>query len=293
MLSSPRERVASASTSCTPWVSWRTTRTSPISASRAIRPGRTALGNRSEWSRSCRSGLGTAQRASRRCGRTWPGSRRRDRTSSWIDGTRPALSNLSAFSARIELFTASSGQDPRMTSQTDTVAADLDDTEIETPPAAPFTRFAAEFLGTFALVFIGFGATLYSGVLLNPDESLRLLSWGVALLVVIALFGHVSGGHFNPAVTLGSAITGRTSWSDVLDYWVGQLLGGAAAAGLLYVTIPSGLATAVGAASQKEMFTKNASGFGEHSVVGQLTTGAVTTEVVQVLLIEKIGRAHV
>jgi len=178
-----------------------------------------------------------------------------------------------------------------MTSQTDTVAADLDDTEIETPPAAPFTRFAAEFLGTFALVFIGFGATLYSGVLLNPDESLRLLSWGVALLVVIALFGHVSGGHFNPAVTLGSAITGRTSWSDVLVYWVGQLLGGAAAAGLLYVTIPSGLATAVGAASQKEMFTKNASGFGEHSVVGQLTTGAVTTEVVQVLLIETVATA--
>src|SRR5699024_2470525 len=106
-----------------------------------------------------------------------------------------------------------------------------------------------------------------------------------------ALFGHVSGGHFNPAVTLGSAITGRTSWSDVLVYWVGQLLGGAAAAGLLYVTIPSGLATAVGAASQKEMFTKNASGFGEHSVVGQLTTGAVTTEVVQVLLIETVATA--
>src|SRR5699024_10938879 len=195
----PRVRAASASTSCNPWTSSRTTRTSPSSGSRAIGPAPTERETPSEWSRSCRSGLRTAQRTSRRCGRTWPGSGRRDRTSSWTDGTRPALSNLSAFSARIELFTASSGQDSRMTSQTDTVAADLDGTEIETPPAAPFTRFAAEFLGTFALVFIGFGATLYSGVLLNPDESLRLLSWGVALLVVIALFGHVSGGHFNPA----------------------------------------------------------------------------------------------
>ncbi|WP_277051355.1 MIP/aquaporin family protein [Ruania albidiflava] len=178
-----------------------------------------------------------------------------------------------------------------MTSQTDTVAVDLDDTELETPPAGLFTRFAAEFLGTFILVFIGFGVTLYAGVLLNPDETLRLLSWGVALLVVVALFGRVSGGHFNPAVTLGAAITGRTSWPDVLVYWVGQLVGAAAAAGLLYLTIPSGLPTAVGAASQKAMFTKNASGFGEHSIVGQLTTGAVTTELVQVLLIEVVATA--
>ena len=178
-----------------------------------------------------------------------------------------------------------------MTSQTDTVAVDFDDSELETPPAGLFTRFAAEFLGTFILVFIGFGVTLYAGVLLNPDETLRLLSWGVALLVVIALFGRVSGGHFNPAVTLGAAITGRTSWPDVLVYWVGQLAGGAAAAGLLYLTIPSGLPTAVGAGSQKAMFTKVASGFGEHSIVGQLTTGAVTTELVQVLLIEVVATA--
>ncbi|WP_022917681.1 MIP/aquaporin family protein [Ruania albidiflava] len=178
-----------------------------------------------------------------------------------------------------------------MSSQTDTVAVDLDDTELETPPAGLFTRFAAEFLGTFILVFIGFGVTLYAGVLLNPDETLRLLSWGVALLVVIALFGRVSGGHFNPAVTLGAAITGRTSWPDVLVYWVGQLAGGAAAAGLLYLTIPSGLPTAVGAASQKAMFTKVASGYGEHSIVGQLTTGAVTTELVQVLLVEVVATA--
>src|SRR5690625_2588763 len=189
------------------------------------------------------------------------------------------------------LFTASSRRDFRMTSQTHTVAVDFDDSELETPPAGLFTRFAAEFLGTFILVFIGFGVTLYAGVLLNPDETLRLLSWGVALLVVIALFGRVSGGHFNPAVTLGAAITGRTSWPDVLVYWVGQLAGGAAAAGLLYLTIPSGLPTAVGAGSQKAMFTKVASGFGEHSIVAQLTTGAVTTELVQLLLIEVVSTA--
>ena len=178
-----------------------------------------------------------------------------------------------------------------MSSQTDTVAVDLDDTELETPPAGLFTRFAAEFIGTFVLVFIGFGVALYTGVTVNPDESLRLLSWGVALLVAIALFGHVSGGHFNPAVTLGSAITGRTAWRDVLVYWVGQLLGAAAAAGLLFLTIPGGLPTAAGAQSQQAMFTTNASGFGEHSMVGRVSSGAVSTDLVPVLLIETVATA--
>ncbi len=180
-----------------------------------------------------------------------------------------------------------------MTSQTDMVddLDDLDDHHTDRPTAGLFTRFAAETLGTFLLVFIGFGVALYTGVTVNPDESLRLLSWGVALLVAVALFGHVSGGHFNPAVTLGSAITGRTAWRDVLVYWVGQLVGGAAAAGLLYLTMPTGLPTAVGAASQKAMFTTNASGFGEHSMVGRVSSGAVSVELVQVLLIETVATA--
>ena len=178
-----------------------------------------------------------------------------------------------------------------MTSQTDTV--DYDEAEVAAPVAPPslFTRFAAEFLGTFLLVFIGFGVTLYSGVITNPDESLRMLSWGVALLVAVALFARVSGGHFNPAVTLGSAIVGRTAWADVLVYWVGQLAGAAGAAGLLFLTIPAALPTAVGAGSKQAMFDANASGYGEHSMVGQLSSGQVSSDLVPVLLIEVIATA--
>ena len=178
-----------------------------------------------------------------------------------------------------------------MTSQSDTV--DYDDGAATVPVAPPslFARFAAEFLGTFLLVFIGFGVALYSGVITNPDESLRMLSWGVALLVAVALFAHVSGGHFNPAVTLGSAIVGRTAWADVLVYWVGQLAGAAGAAGLLFLTIPAALPSAVGAASKQAMFSTTASGYGEHSMVGQLSSGQVSTDLVPVLLIEVVATA--
>lgn len=178
-----------------------------------------------------------------------------------------------------------------MTSQTDTVDYDAGEATTEVAPPSLFTRFAAEFLGTFLLVFIGFGVTLYSGVITNPDESLRMLAWGVALLVAIALFARVSGGHFNPAVTLGSAIVGRTSWADVLVYWVGQLAGAAGAAGLLFLTIPAALPTAVGAGSKQAMFSSNASGYGEHSMVGQLSSGQVSSDLVPVLLIEVVATA--
>lgn len=178
-----------------------------------------------------------------------------------------------------------------MTSQTDTVDYDTGEAATDVAPPSLFSRFAAEFLGTFLLVFIGFGVTLYTGVTINPDEGLRLLSWGVALLVAVAVFGRTSGGHFNPAVTLGAAIVGRTAWPDVLVYWVGQLAGAAGAAGLLFLTIPNALPTAVGSGSREEMFTTNASGFGEHSMVGRVSSGQVSSDLVPVLLIEVVATA--
>lgn len=163
--------------------------------------------------------------------------------------------------------------------------------EPESAPAGLFTRMAAEFLGTFLVVFIGFGVALYAGITVQPDEGLRLLAWGGGVMLAVALFHSVSGGHFNPAVTLASAITGRNQWRDVVVYWVGQLLGAAAAAGLLFLTIPRALPTAVGQADTRSMFSTNASGFGEHSVVGRASNGAVSADMVQVLLIETIAAA--
>ncbi|SED66743.1 MIP/aquaporin family protein [Ruania alba] len=159
-----------------------------------------------------------------------------------------------------------------------------------TPAERPlFIRFAAEILGTFLLVFIGFGVTLYAGVTVNPDEGAKLLAWGAGVIVAIAVIGHVSGGHLNPAVTLGAALTGRISWADILPYWVAQLIGAVGAAALLFVTIPTALATASGQGSTRSMFSTNASGIGENSTLGRLSGGEVSSDLVQVLLVEAIA----
>ncbi|UFU05630.1 MIP/aquaporin family protein [Ruania halotolerans] len=154
-----------------------------------------------------------------------------------------------------------------------------------------FIRFAAEILGTFILVFIGFGVALYAGVAVNPDEGAKLLAWAAGVLVATALIGHVSGAHLNPAVTLGAAITGRISWADILPYWVAQLIGGVGAAALLFVTIPAELPTAVGQASTRSLFAPLASGIGENSALGRISDGALSTDLITVLLIEAVATA--
>ena len=98
-------------------------------------------------------------------------------------------------------------------------------------------RLGAEAFGSFAFVVVGLGLALYSG--LSQAGSLAVaLGFGLALLAAIIAVGHVSGGHFNPAVTLGAAIGGRTPWKDVVPYWLAQLVGGILAAAVLFITIP-------------------------------------------------------
>ncbi|WP_159621512.1 MIP/aquaporin family protein [Ruania rhizosphaerae] len=165
-----------------------------------------------------------------------------------------------------------------------------------TPELAPaerplLPRFGAEILGTFILVLVGFGATLYAGVTSTPDDGAKLLAWGAGAIAAIAIIGHVSGGHLNPAVSLGAAITGRISWADLLPYWVAQLIGGVGAAALLFVTVPAALPAAVGQASTRSMFTPLAGGVGENSVLGRLSDGAVSTDIVPTLLISAISTA--
>ncbi|UFU03883.1 aquaporin [Ruania suaedae] len=165
-----------------------------------------------------------------------------------------------------------------------------------TPELAPrqrllLPRFGAEVLGTFVLVLIGFGATLYAGVTATPDDGAKLLAWAAGLIAAVAVIGHISGGHLNPAVTLGAAITGRISWADLLPYWVAQLIGGVGAAALLFITVPAGLPAATGQGSTRTLFTPLTSGLGESSVLGRLSNGAVGTELVPTLLIEAVATA--
>jgi aquaporin Z len=92
---------------------------------------------------------------------------------------------------------------------------------------------AAEFLGTFVLCFLGIGAACAadSGILAVA------LAHGLAIATMGTAVGHISGGHFNPAVSFAMAITKRMKWGDMATYWMAQLLGGAAGAfsvGLLF-----------------------------------------------------------
>lgn len=91
-------------------------------------------------------------------------------------------------------------------------------------PYTLFSRLIAELFGTFMLVFGVIGAALFfapSGGALPVA-----LAVGIAVLAAAYAVGHISGGHFNPAVTLGAAAAGRMPWRDVPLYIVAQLVGG-------------------------------------------------------------------
>jgi len=88
----------------------------------------------------------------------------------------------------------------------------------------------AEFIGTFALIFIGAGAAIALGV--NHDRPVAF-AHGLTILVFIAAFGDISGGHFNPAVTTGLAAAGVFPSRRVVPYMIAQLAGAIVAAWLL------------------------------------------------------------
>ncbi|HEY6168859.1 MAG TPA: aquaporin [Verrucomicrobiae bacterium] len=79
-------------------------------------------------------------------------------------------------------------------------------------------KYIAELIGTFFLV-LTIGCTVIGGVALAP------LAIGASLMVMIFAGGHVSGGHFNPAVTLGVWIRGKCPTKDVVPYWISQVIG--------------------------------------------------------------------
>lgn len=135
-------------------------------------------------------------------------------------------------------------------------------------------KLAAEFFGTFWLVFGGCGsAVLAAGI---PELGIGYLgvslAFGLTVLTMAYAVGHISGGHFNPAVTLGLAVAGRFGWGELVQYWVAQVLGGIAGAAVLYM-IASGVAdwTAGGFATN---------GYGALSPHGYGLTSVIVAEVV-------------
>jgi aquaporin Z len=92
-----------------------------------------------------------------------------------------------------------------------------------------FRRGVAEFVGTFTLIFIGGGA----GIASHSDIVAVALANGLAIGIMVTNLGHISGGHFNPAITLGFVTTRRITLPLAVAYWVSQLLGAISAAYIL------------------------------------------------------------
>ncbi|GIG30308.1 aquaporin [Cellulomonas marina] len=155
-------------------------------------------------------------------------------------------------------------------------------------------RTGAEAFGSFVLVLLGLGIGLYASFAHAAGSLVVALGFGVGALAAIIAVGHVSGGHFNPAVTLGAAVAGRTPWKDVLPYWVAQVLGAAVAAMVVFLTIPSGLPGLVdqsGSGTPRTFFSSVANGFGEHSPLSTLSNGQVTFPLAIALLVEAVATA--
>jgi aquaporin Z len=102
-------------------------------------------------------------------------------------------------------------------------------------------RAAAEFFGTLWLVLGGCGAAVLAAAFLTPNGTLLgigflgvALAFGLTVLTMAYAVGHISGGHFNPAVTIGLWAGGRFKNSDVLPYIVAQVIGAIVAAAILY-----------------------------------------------------------
>jgi aquaporin Z len=104
-------------------------------------------------------------------------------------------------------------------------------------------KMGAEALGTFWLVFGGCGSAVFAAAF--PQLGIGFvgvsLAFGLTVLTMAYAVGHISGGHFNPAVTIGLCVGGRFPAGQIVPYWIAQIVGAVAAAGALYL-IASGKA---------------------------------------------------
>ncbi|MGB9070475.1 MAG: aquaporin Z [Candidatus Acidiferrales bacterium] len=136
-------------------------------------------------------------------------------------------------------------------------------------------RAAAEFFGTFWLVFGGCGAAVLDAAFPNLGIGFLgvALAFGLTLLTMAFAIGHISGCHLNPAVTLGLVAGRRFPISELLPYWIAQVIGAIAAAGVLFI-IASGKA----GFSLSGGFASN--GYAEHSPGDYSLPACLVAEVV-------------
>lgn len=151
-------------------------------------------------------------------------------------------------------------------------------------------KLGAEFVGTFWLVFGGCGsAVLAAGF---PQLGIAFvgvsLAFGLTVLTMAYAVGGISGGHFNPAVSLGLAIAGRFDWREMIPYWITQVVAGLFAAAVLYII-------ASGAPDFKPGgFASNGYGAlspGKYSMLAALVAEIVLTAAFLIIILGSTSRA--
>ena len=128
-------------------------------------------------------------------------------------------------------------------------------------------KYISEFIGTLVLVLIGCGVA----VICNGNDVAIALAFGLSVVAMAYSVGVISGGHFNPAITLGMYIDKRIKGFDAISYIIAQVLGAIAGSLLLYFILSS---TFIGTANL------GANGFGELSATNITCLGAIVVEVV-------------
>jgi len=138
-------------------------------------------------------------------------------------------------------------------------------------------KFSAEFIGTFWLVLGGCGSAVLAATF--PGVGIGLvgvsLAFGLTVLTIVYALGHISGAHLNPAVSVGLWISGRFNARELIPYIIAQVLGGIAAAAVLYII-------ATGNGSEIGGFAAN--GYGEHSPGGYSLLAALVCELVMTFM---------
>lgn len=142
-----------------------------------------------------------------------------------------------------------------------------------------FHRLAAETIGTFWLVLGGCGSAVFAAKAHVGHDSLGIgylgvaLAFGLTVLTGVYAFGAISGGHFNPAVTLGAALARRVEWKVLPAYWIVQVIGGLVAGVVIYYI-------AIGKPGFSATGNMAANGYGEHSPAGYSLGAVILAEIV-------------
>lgn len=141
------------------------------------------------------------------------------------------------------------------------------------PATGLLLRAGAELLGTFLVVLAGAGVVIFTNTSLAPFPG--PIATGLATIAAMYALGRISGGHFNPVLTLASAVAGRSGWRDAAVYLLAQLVGAFGAALTLVAVLGSVAGTKV-----DSVFRVVAAGYAEHSPFQVQLPGVLIVEII-------------